>query len=88
MYLSFGLPRLPLMDAALRAAIGHRSAAGGVAPADAPPKLDPVQLVLHASVPVKAVIVILVVFSIACWLVIGVKALHISRAPAASRSDS
>ena len=45
---------------------------------DAPPKLDPVQLVLHASIPVKAVLVILVVFSVACWLVIGAKALHLA----------
>jgi len=48
------------------------------------PQLDPVQLVLHASVPVKAVLVMLVVFSVACWLVIGAKSLHISRA----RSES
>jgi biopolymer transport protein TolQ len=44
------------------------------------PQLDPVQLVLHASVPVKAVLVLLVAFSVACWLVIGAKALHIRRA--------
>jgi len=47
-------------------------------------QLDPVQLVLHASVPVKAVLVMLVAFSVACWLVIGAKALHISRARAES----
>jgi biopolymer transport protein TolQ len=44
------------------------------------PRLDPVQLVLNASVPVKAVLVILVLFSVACWIVIGAKALHIRRA--------
>jgi biopolymer transport protein TolQ len=44
------------------------------------PQLDPVQLVLHASVPVKAVLVLLVAFSVACWLVIGAKALHVRRA--------
>jgi biopolymer transport protein TolQ len=48
------------------------------------PKLDPVQLVLNASVPVKAVLVILVVFSVMCWIVIGAKALHLARA----RADS
>ncbi len=55
----------------------------GGAPPDHP-QLDPVQLVLHASVPVKAVLVLLVAFSMACWLVIGAKALHIRRA----RSES
>ncbi len=44
------------------------------------PKLDPVALVVHASIPVKAVLVILVLFSVICWLVIGAKALHLSRA--------
>ncbi len=44
------------------------------------PKLDPVVLVLQASIPVKVVLVVLVVFSIACWLVIGAKALHLARA--------
>src|SRR5450432_2606659 len=43
------------------------------APAAAePPRLDPVQLVLVA-------------FSLMCWLVIGLKALHVSRANAESR---
>ena len=58
------------------------AASGG----DAPPiQLDPVQLVLHASLPVKAVLVLLVMFSVACWLVIGAKALHISRARGESK---
>lgn len=48
--------------------------------ADAPIKLDPVQLVLHASAPVKIVLLILVLFSVACWVVIGAKSLHLSRA--------
>jgi biopolymer transport protein TolQ len=59
-------------------------AAGGSGGGSDAPQLDPVQLVLHASVPVKAVLVILVGFSITCWLVIGAKALHLGRA----RSES
>src|SRR5215470_8420054 len=47
-------------------------------------RLDPVQLVLHASVPVKLVLVVLVAFSVLCWIVIFAKALHLMRA----RSDS
>lgn len=50
----------------------------------APAKLDPVQLVLHASMPVKVVLGILVFFSVLCWLVIGLKWLHMLRA----RGDS
>jgi biopolymer transport protein TolQ len=74
-----------LVDATMRAVsdLGQPGVAG--AAPDAPPKLDPVQLVLHASLPVKAVLVILVLFSVACWLVIGAKALHISRARAESK---
>ena len=53
-------------------------------PAGDVPKLDPMQLVLHASLPVKLVIIVLVAFSLVCWVVIFAKALHISRA----RSDS
>jgi biopolymer transport protein TolQ len=49
------------------------------------PQLDPVQLVLHASIPVKAVLVLLLMFSIACWLVIGAKALHLNRAQGESQ---
>ena len=37
------------------------------------PKLDPVQLVLHASVPVKVVLLLLLFFSVLCWIVIGAK---------------
>lgn len=47
-------------------------------------RLDPVQLVLHASLPVKLVLVVLVLFSVMCWIVIAAKALHLARA----RSDS
>ena len=57
-------------------------AAGGGS-SDAP-QLDPVQLVLHASIPVKAVLVFLLGFSIACWLIIGAKALHLGRASSES----
>jgi biopolymer transport protein TolQ len=47
-------------------------------------RLDPVQLVLHASVPVKLVLVVLVAFSVLCWIVIFAKFLHLLRA----RNDS
>lgn len=47
-------------------------------------KLDPVALVLHASIPVKVVIVVLIAFSLLCWIVIFAKMLHLSRA----RGDS
>src|SRR5215212_4427726 len=68
--------------------IGFASA-GALLPATSggsgdPPKLDPMQLVLHASIPVKLVIVVLAAFSLLCWVVIFAKALHIARA----RSDS
>ncbi|MCL2723596.1 MAG: MotA/TolQ/ExbB proton channel family protein [Polyangiaceae bacterium] len=53
-------------------------------PAAAPARLDPMQLVLQASIPVKLVLVLLVAFSILCWIVIAAKALHIMRA----RTDS
>lgn len=63
--------------------LGSAPAAALAATAE-PPKLDPMQLVLHASVPVKLVIVVLVVFSLVCWVVIFAKATHLARA----RSDS
>jgi biopolymer transport protein TolQ len=66
-----------LMRFALLDLPGTPGSPGG---SDAPPKLDPVKLVLGASVPVKAVIVVLAVFSLACWIVIGAKALHLRRA--------
>ena len=77
---------MPVMLSLRAAAFLADPAAGGGAPAgggDAP-QLDPVLLILHASLPVKTVLVLLLVFSIACWLVIGSKALHLSRA----RADS
>ena len=65
--------------------VSLQAGGSGAAPgASDAPQLDPVQLVLHASIPVKSVLVILLVFSIACWLVIGAKVLHLRRA----RSES
>ncbi len=55
-------------------------------PSAEPPKLDPVQLVLQASIPVKVVLILLVFFSVMCWLVIGAKVLHLRRARAESKS--
>src|SRR5580704_1130852 len=75
----------PLLEASLDSAAMLFQAVQPAADPAALPKLDPVQLVLHASVPVKAVLIILVVFSVACWLVIGAKALHLSRARGESR---
>ena len=67
----------------LRAASYLAEGTGGGGSSDAP-QLDPVQLVLHASIPVKAVLVILLTFSVMCWLVIGAKALHLGRAASES----
>src|ERR1700741_4266545 len=64
-------------------AVAVQPAGTPAAPA-APERLDPMQLVLHASVPVKLVLVILVAFSVLCWIVIFAKALHLARA----RGDS
>ncbi len=76
---------VPAIFASLTTALSLGVAAGDTtATANAPPRLDPVLLVLGASIPVKIVIILLVSFSVACWLVIGVKALHLSRA----RSES
>jgi biopolymer transport protein TolQ len=79
----------PLVEASLSSAAALFQAAqpdpSGAPGASDLPKLDPVQLVLHASIPVKAVLVILVFFSVACWLVIGAKALHLSRARGESK---
>lgn len=74
----------------MNAGVSISQALGVVAPPGTPssaadvPKLDPMQLVLHASIPVKLVIIVLVAFSLVCWVVIFAKALHIARA----RSDS
>ncbi len=43
-------------------------------------RLDPVSLILGASIAVKIVMGVLVFFSVASWFVIGLKLLHISRA--------
>jgi biopolymer transport protein TolQ len=50
----------------------------------APERLDPWKLVLGASLPVKAVLVVLVAFSLTCWVIIGLKAVHLRRAEADS----
>jgi biopolymer transport protein TolQ len=70
----------------MNAGLFMTQALGAGAPGSAgdPPKLDPMQLVLHASLPVKLVIIVLVAFSLVCWVVIFAKALHIARA----RNDS
>ena len=73
---------LPVMLSLRASAFMADPASGGATP-DAP-QLDPVSLILHASIPVKAVLVLLLGFSIACWLVIGAKALHLGRAKSES----
>ncbi len=73
----------------LLAVYGH---VGGLLQAATPPAggggeaktLDPAALIIQASLPVKLVMLLLVLFSILCWLVIGAKVLHIARA----RGDS
>ena len=62
----------------------HVAVQPAAAPASGGERLDPMQLVLHASIPVKLVLVILVAFSVLCWVVIFAKALHLARA----KSDS
>lgn len=73
---------LGVATAHLAIAIQPAAGAGGGAPA--PERLDPVQLVLHASIPVKLVLVVLLAFSVLCWIVIFAKSLHLARA----RGDS
>lgn len=70
--------------ASLRSGLAVPSAATMGPGAGSEPRLDPMQLVLHASIPVKLVILVLVAFSIVCWVVIVAKSLHLVRA----RSDS
>ncbi|MBS2019857.1 MAG: MotA/TolQ/ExbB proton channel family protein [Deltaproteobacteria bacterium] len=67
------------MNLSLQPSVASSGSAGGEAA-----KLDPVALVLHASIPVKVVIVVLIAFSLLCWIVIFAKMLHLSRA----RGDS
>lgn len=62
------------------ASLAALQSSGGDGGGSSSPQLDPAKLILSASLPVKAVLVILVAFSVACWLVIGAKALHLSRA--------
>jgi biopolymer transport protein TolQ len=50
--------------------------AGGAAPAE----LDPLQLVLDASFVVKLTLLTLVAMSVACWFIIGTKAVRIQQA--------
>src|SRR6476661_1038360 len=71
-----------LANASIGVALQPASAPTGGAAAET--RLDPVQLVLHASVPVKLVLVVLVAFSVLCWIVIFAKAMHLQRA----RGDS
>lgn len=72
------------MNAAIHVSIQPAAAAPAAAAAPEAARLDPIQLVLHASIPVKLVIVVLVLFSLASWIVIFAKSMHITRA----RNDS
>ena len=75
-----------VLSGVLGAFAAFSDGAGGAPPpggGDAP-RLDPVALLLQATLPVKLVIGVLVVFSVACWIVIAMKALHVARA----RADS
>jgi biopolymer transport protein TolQ len=65
-------------------AIGVALQPGPTPPGGEAAKLDPVKLVLNASLPVKIVIIILVAFSILMAIVVVAKFLHIWRA----RDDS
>ncbi len=56
------------------------TSAASTASAATETRLDPVQLVMHASIPVKLVILVLVAFSLVCWVVIFAKAMHLARA--------
>jgi biopolymer transport protein TolQ len=46
----------------------------------AAPKLDPWELVMHASAAVTVVLVLLVVMSVVCWFIIGAKVVRLSQA--------
>src|SRR5262245_20236823 len=67
---------------AIRVAV--QPAGGASVPGGEAQKLDPVKLVLNASLPVKVVIIVLVTFSVLMVIVVVAKALHIWRA----RDDS
>jgi biopolymer transport protein TolQ len=75
------LPVLNGSAASMAATLVQPTASTGATDA---PTLDPVQLVLHASIPVKLVMLVLVLMSVACWIVIGAKSLHLQRAKADS----
>jgi len=60
--------------------------AGAGAGAGAPLRLDPVDLILSASLPVKGVMVVLLGFSVACWAIVATKSLHLQRARAESKA--
>jgi biopolymer transport protein TolQ len=79
----FGFPMFDSGRALSSIHVDLASAGSQTVPAE-PPKLDPMQLVLHASLPVKLVILVLAIFSFVCWAVIVAKSMHIARA----RSDS
>lgn len=81
--LALHLPPVPAALGSIAVSLNAPGAPGG-GPGGEGPRLDPMQLVLHASIPVKAVIVVLVAFSLVCWVVIFAKMLHLSRA----RGDS
>ncbi len=73
-----------LATASMHVALQQPAPGGAPGGGGAETRLDPIQLVLHASIPVKLVLVVLVAFSVLCWIVIFAKALHLARA----RSDS
>lgn len=72
------------VGAVLQPATASGAGAGGPAGGGEAMRLDPIQLVLQATIPVKIVMLVLVLFSVMCWLVIAAKALHLARA----RQDS
>ncbi|MFO0694341.1 MAG: protein TolQ [Polyangiales bacterium] len=57
----------------------------GAAGAAAHEQLNPIQLILQASLVVKLVIFILVSMAIGCWFIIGAKAVRIAQATRSSR---
>lgn len=47
-------------------------------------RLDPIQLILHASLVVKLVILVLTLMSLGCWFIIGTKLVRMVQAQASS----
>ncbi|MCA9590055.1 MAG: MotA/TolQ/ExbB proton channel family protein [Myxococcales bacterium] len=70
---------LELASSSIAVAVQPAAPAPGAVGAT-PPRLDPIQLVLQASIPVKLVLILLAAFSVMCWIVIIGKGLHIARA--------